>query len=93
MTKRIFAIVLKEPNPDVDQRMQDHFAEHFRYNDTFALVAGNPGEMAEEVALTIGLKGEHRVTDASGVVFKLNTGYAGYTRKDLWEWLSSVEAV
>lgn len=47
--------------------------------------------IAETVAQNIGLKGDDRLPDARGVVFKLNAAYAGFTYRSVWDWLAEAE--
>ena len=85
----IFSIVLHEANSEVAQRIETQYPNNFMYTDTFYLVESD--SIAATVALNIGLKGDDRVDEASGVVFKLNNAFSGYTKRSLWDWLSSVE--
>lgn len=85
----IFAIVLHETNSEVAQRIKTEYPNNFMYTDTFYLVESN--SIAATVALNIGLKGDDRIEEASGVVFKLNHSFSGYTKRSLWDWLSDVE--
>ena len=48
-------------------------------------------ELTQEVAVRAGIKGEDRIEDASGVVFRLNGAYAGFAARSLWEWLGQAE--
>ena len=91
MTKKVFAVVLKEANETVERKIMDNYPKMHQYTDTFYLVACGPDVLAKDIAVSVGIKGEGRVESASGVVFKLNTVYSGYTERTLWEWLSSVE--
>lgn len=86
---RIFAIVLHEANSEVAERIETEYPNNFKYTDTFYLVESN--SIAATVASNIGLKGDDRIEDASGVVFKLNHAFSGYTKRSLWDWLSDVE--
>ena len=91
MPKKLFAIVLNEPNREVDERIAKAYPRRFKYTDTCYLVAFDESVITEDIAEGTGLKGEDRIENASGVVFKLNAAYSGYTKKTLWEWLNSVE--
>ena len=91
MPQKLFAIVLNEPNREVDGRIAEVYPKRFKYTDTCYLVAFDEQVITEDIAEKVGLKGEDRIEDASGVVFKLNSAYSGYTKKTLWEWLNSVE--
>ena len=81
----IFAVVLREPNAPVKERVEQYYPNHFPLSDTFFLVDSDT--IAETVAAKTGIKGEEQVKNASGVVFKLNSGYAGFTARALWDWL------
>ena len=81
----IFAVVLREPNPSIKERVEKYYPDHFPMNDTFFLVAR--GGIAETVAVKTGIKGEDQAENASGAVFKLNEGYSGFTTRALWDWL------
>lgn len=91
MPKKLFAIVLNEPNHEVAERIVTAYPMRFKYTDTCYLVAFDEAVITEDIAEQVGIKGENRIEDASGVVFKLNAAYSGYTKKTLWEWLNSVE--
>lgn len=86
-----YAIVLLRPSPGVAERTRKHYPGSFEYTDTFFLVHGEIDDLASTIAAKVGLKGEEQVSGASGVVFKLNHGYSGYTKPDLWDWLSTQE--
>ena len=82
----VYAIVLLEPNGEVKSRISKEFPEHYEYNSTFFLVEADT--LAENVAISAGIKGDNRIESASGVVIKLEEfSYAGYTTRSLWEWL------
>lgn len=82
----IFAVVLRRPNTEVPQRISDAFPDHFQLSETFWVVASTA--MSEQVAVKAGIKGKGRAHDVSGVVFRLQVGYSGYTAPGLWEWLA-----
>ena len=92
MAKKIFAVVLDGsdgPNSKVRERLEKEYANVYPYTDTFFLVPVDRSVATQDVATTAGIKGTNR--DATGVVFKLNAAYSGYTHKTLWEWFSDVE--
>ena len=91
MPKKLFAIILNEPNHEVAERIKTAYPKGFKYTDTCYLVAFDQTVITENIAEEVGLKGDDRIQEASGVVFKLNSAYSGYTKKTLWEWLNSVE--
>ena len=86
-----YAIVLLHPSPTVAERIRKHFPGSYEYTGTFFLVQGAIDDLASTIATKVGLKGEARAPEASGVVFKLNHGYSGFTKPDLWDWLTSQE--
>ena len=85
----VFAVFLNEENSGVVDRLKEAYPDHYRMAETFFLVASDT--IAEEIAITVGIKGDNRVESARGVVFKLNDAYAGYTGRALWEWLRKIE--
>ena len=86
--RKKYAIVLLRRNPTVAERTRRHYPDSYKYTDRFFLVRGDIDDLASTIAAKVGLKGNERVPDASGVVLKLNQGYSGYTKPDLWEWLA-----
>ena len=86
-----YAIVLLNPNSEVAKRMRQHYPDSYEYTDTFFLVHGAIDDLVSTIAAKVGLKGEKRAPEASGVVLKLNHGYSGFTKPDLWDWLTSQE--
>ena len=85
----VHAIVLTEANARVEERIIEKYPQHFKLNDTFFLVRSDG--ISEDVAINTGIKGDDRVEEATGVVFRLNGAYAGYASNSLWEWLMSEE--
>ncbi len=85
----VFAVVLNEPNAEVERRLNDSYPGHFRFSDTFYLVQTD--DIADSIANGVGIKGDNRIEPARGVVFKLNRSYAGFTTRALWDWLSQAE--
>lgn len=83
----IFAVVLKQPNQNVRERLAAEYPDHYQLSDTFSLVES--GELAETIAIKAGIKGESQAPDVSGVVFRLGRAYSGYTTRSLWEWLGA----
>ncbi len=88
MASKMYAIVLDAPEPEVEARLKQHYGNVFKHTDTFLLVVGNVNDVSEDIAVAAGIKGERRRT--SGVVFRLNGGYSGFTKRTLWEWLNDV---
>lgn len=86
----VFAVVLDAQNPQAVERIQEKYPEHLKLNDTLFLV--NSNAIAEKVAHAVGIKGEEDERIQSGVVFRLNHSYSGYTSRALWDWLEKVEA-
>ena len=87
----LFAVILNDPNEPVESRLHEAFGEQnvFPMNDRTFLVASD--EITENVTVKAGIKGDDRIENSRGAVFRLNGAYAGYTVKSLWEWLSDHE--
>ena len=83
----VFAVVLRKRHDPIKQRVERFYPGHFPLSDTFFLVSSDT--IAETIAVKVGIKGEDQEEDASGVVFKLNSGYAGFTTRGLWDWLKT----
>ncbi len=93
MARKVFAVMLDGAggaNRQVEKRLRDAHTDVYRFSETIYLVSVELSVMTQDVAQDVGIKGPGR--DASGVVFKLDGAYSGWTHKTLWEWLSSVEA-
>lgn len=95
MGKKVFAVVLDDKgqqNVDaVGDRLSGEYGAGnvFRYTDGVIYVAVPETATTETTANVAKIKGVSR--DTSGVVFKLNSAYSGYTDKSLWEWLSDAQ--
>jgi len=85
----LHAIILKKANHEVTHRIGRHYPNAYQFNDTFFLVRSNG--ISDKIAADAGIKGEDRVNDAEGVVFKLNGAHSGYAATSLWEWLAAEE--
>ena len=87
MAKRVFAVVLDEPSDTtLDALKQAYDTDFYQVNDLVGLVRTDA--LSAVVAEKAGFKDDG---PASGVVFKLNRSYSGFTYRGLWEWLSEVE--
>ena len=86
---KVFALVLLEPNADIVRRAEETYPDTFQFTDTFFLLKVPATELSNAVAERVGLKGDHQIEGASGFVIQQRRAYSGYTRKDLWEWLTS----
>ena len=86
----VFAIALAHPNPSVVDLIRTNFPKHYEYNPTLYFVQAD--DLAETVAIKVGIKGDDRVSDASGFVIKLQEfSYSGCTTRSLWDWLKDAE--
>ena len=89
MAKRVFAIVLNEPNQTFSESLKLRFPDSYKYSPTFFLVRPALPMLSKDVAKTAALKAQGYDNRPSGVVYKLNAGYWGYASKTLWEWLDA----
>lgn len=82
----IFAIILNTPNSEkIEKGIKETYPDYYQISDNCFLVSSP--QIADEVANTIKLKGPDRIEETSGVVFKLNGSYAGYSYQSLWDWM------
>lgn len=85
----IHIVLLTEPNDDVAARIKEKYPDCHQVTDAGFLVQTR--EITQDVAVNAGIKGDDRVEEATGVVFKLNGAYSGYAPRALWEWLGQAE--
>ncbi len=85
----VFAVMIHEPDKNVPQRLAAEYGDGNVYAIASTTLLVQTKDIAEQVAVAAGIKGEER--SVSGVVFKLNRAYAGFTSRALWEWLTQVE--
>ncbi len=84
----IFAVVLDRPaSTEFKERINGSYPKCYQYTDQFFIVQDD--NIPEVIAQTVGIKVEED-TDrlATGVVFRLEGAYSGYTGRALWDWLS-----
>ena len=85
----VFAVMIHEPDKHVLQRLAAEYGDGNVYPIASTTLLVQTKDLAEQVAVAAGIKGEER--SVSGIVFKLNRAYAGFTSRALWEWLTQVE--
>ena len=82
----LFLVVLDYEDKSVSERIEQTYPlNHYKINSITYVISSN--EISDKIAHNIGLKGDNRIETSSGVVFRLNGAYAGYSYKPLWEWL------
>lgn len=95
MSNQLFAIVLDPTSENVQSPVGDRIREQYpgsryhRHSDVLYLVLEDEGVLTGDVAVKVGLDpaGGASVAIATGVVLKLDYGYAGLADPALWEWL------
>lgn len=85
----VHMIVLSRRNDAVVARIQETYPDNYEITRTCYLVHSK--NITEKIAATVGFKGESRIENASGAVFKLNGAYSGFASRALWEWLDQAE--
>lgn len=85
-----FAIILNQPNAEVEQRIRDACADYLKLNDASWMVVGDLS--VDEIVDAIGFRGEATVANAAGFVLSLNGSYAGRVNKDTWDWFDRAGA-
>ena len=83
MATRLFAVVVdnNDQKPIVLQNLQRSAHTTFDHGGAVILVS-SPQAMTQDIAQAAGLG-----QAMTGVVFRLNGAYSGYTSQSLWEWL------
>lgn len=89
---RVFAVILDDDvsGKDIDkwmERLTKQYPSHHQVNKRTFVVRTK--HLASEVSQNVGISPEGAV--ASGVVFRLNGIYSGYTDRSLWDWLGEAE--
>ena len=85
----VFGILLQDPEGRVVEQLRQKYGDSRLYQISETTTLLRTTELAEDVAIAAGIKGEERF--ATGIVFKLNRAYAGYASRSLWEWLQLAE--
>lgn len=85
--QRVFAVLLDKASIQAEARLKARYSSVYEVSDKAFLV--RTADLAETVAKNVGIKGDDRIM--SGVVFRLNSIYSGYTSRVLWDWLSEAE--
>ena len=75
----------------VIERLKERYGDHYLYHGQESVVFVRTSDLTEEVAINIGIKGDEKIPDSSGAVFKMNSNYSGFTNGAVWEWLATVE--
>lgn len=88
----VFAVHLSRSAEQTAERLEQRYPDdsHFKLSDTLYLVRADT--VAERISENIGIKGDDRIEDAAGVVFKLNAAYSGFDSRSLWDWLALAES-
>ena len=68
-------------------RLMKSFPDAYNLNRSTFMVRAD--SLSSEIAEAVGIKGDNR--EYTGVVFKVNHSYSGYTARDFWEWLRDDE--
>ncbi len=87
----IFLIVLDEDNEEFEARVKTLYPppQSHKISDLTYFVQSN--ETSNAIAEKLGLR-ETVGLIVTGVVYRLNGAYAGYTFKSTWDWLEQAEA-
>ena len=90
---RVFVVVLDEDgkavSAQVEERLKGSVSSLYRLSPDVFVVAADL--LSSELAAVAGIKGEERLSDATGVVFRID-GYSGFTNRAMWEWMERVES-
>ena len=93
---KIFAVVFTHPDPSPENPLhaeaaacvRDQFPEAYQLNERTFLVRSN--RLSNQVAESVEIKSQDR--RFSGAVLRIHPEhYAGFTSKDLWEWLDETD--
>lgn len=84
----IFAVALDRPaSTEFIERINASYPKCYQYTDQLFIVQDD--NIPEVIAQTVGIKvDEDTERLATGVVFRLEGAYSGYTTRALWDWLN-----
>ena len=83
----VYVVIVDSEEEKVKELLESSYPNCYPHISNKKLVFVRSEDAAEQIATKIGIKGENRIKGGSGVVFKLNSTYAGFTHNSLWEWL------
>jgi len=85
---KIFVIVLDKQGESVKEEVYDRLknknVKFYRISSATFILKGE--YLSGEVAEIVGIKGDDRLKDASGVVFRIDS-YSGFADPSIWEFL------
>ena len=90
-TMNVFAVVFtggEGESEAFERALNAEFPHAYRLTGSAFLVRSD--RLSSQIAESIHIKGESR--QFTGVVFKINHSYSGFTSRDLWEWLDGAAA-
>ena len=89
----VFAVHLGGDTTAAKSRISTNYpgTKHLELESNLYLIHAD--SIAETVAVNLGIKGDNRIEGLTGIVFKLNSEYAGFTYRAIWSWLSDTERV
>ena len=87
-----YLLVLENRSESAVERAESAYTEQDTYqiNDMAILIRTKDSPL--DVAHSCGIRGENRVEGASGVVYRIPRGWAGYADKELWKWMRGKDA-
>ena len=90
---RVFVVALdadgEVASEMVEERLKRSVSDFYRLSPSVFVVSADL--LSSELANAAGIKGDDRLSDATGVVFRID-GYSGFTDRSLWEWMEKVES-
>ena len=85
----VFAVHFSKGDSDaVRQRVEEKYPATESYALSRDLFMVRADTIAERVAESTGIKGDDKIEGVTGVVFKLNSSYAGFDNRAIWDWLA-----
>ncbi len=96
MDKKVFAVALDKEGRRAAAEVVSRLKREYGGDNVYELAGGMTlvavplSATTNGTAETAGIKGKDRTV--SGVVFKLNSAYSGYTDGKLWTWLSEAQS-
>lgn len=95
MAKKVFAVTLDKEGRSAAAEVVSRLKKEYGADNVYPFASGvtfvavPPSSTTNVVSKIARIKGKTR--DTTGVVFKLNSAYSGYTDTALWAWLEKAQ--
>ena len=83
----LFSIYFDEKDEETKNKITSNYKDHIFVYEGYCIINTPANVSAASIAKDLRILDETTKTYSYGIVFKLNTSYAGYANEDIWNWL------